>query len=330
MQCLLLHCDFLAWGAVVMLDWQPDRIQTVSFAGHAVTTYSYGDGRDTVLCLNGGPGLPCDYLRDSHAVLADHGFRVIAFDQLGTGRSDQPCDPALWTIERYVEEVEAVRDALGLGAVHLLGHSWGGWLAIEYAVHYPGRLKSLILENTCADIPLLVKELNCLRASLGAETVAMMRRYEAMEDWTHPEYLAAVTLLNYRHVCRMPEWPEPFRRSLDQTNDEIYRIMQGPNEYHYVGNLRHWRRIEELAGVRRPVLITVGQHDEITPTCALQMKTALPQAELRVFRNSSHVPFFEEPEAFFPVLIDFLRRCVSTREAAPGAQPVESLAADPR
>lgn len=286
----------------------PDRSTTVEVPGGKIVCDLFGQGEDTVLCLNGGPGLPCDYLRDSHAVLADHGFRVVAFDQLGTGRSDAPTDPALWTIERYAEEVEAVRRGLDLGQVHLLGHSWGGWLAIEYAASYPGRLNSLILESTCADIPFLVTELERLRAALGPETVAMMRRHEAEETFTHPEYQAAITLLNYRHVCRLAEWPAPLRRSIEGANRTIYTAMQGPNEFLYTGNLRSWRRVGALAEIKVPALITVGQHDELTPACAAQMLRALPQAELEVFANSSHQPFYEEPEAFFPVLLGFLKR----------------------
>ncbi|TFF17846.1 alpha/beta fold hydrolase [Jiella endophytica] len=287
---------------------EPDETRTVKVDGHDVVTYSFGSGDDVVFCLNGGPGLPCDYLRDSHSCLIDHGYRVVAFDQLGTGASDRPTDPALWTITRYVEEVETVRRALGLGKVHLVGQSWGGWLAIEYALTYPEALRTLILENTVGDIPHLVTELERLRAALGPETVAMMQRHEADGSLDHPEYQAAVTLLNYRHVCRLPEWPAPVQRSLSDWNMGPYETMQGPNEFCYTGNLKDWNRIPDMHEITVPVLITVGQHDELTPACAARMKHALPDAEVAVFPNSSHMPFFEEPQAFFPVLLDFLKR----------------------
>lgn len=287
---------------------EPDETRTVKVDGHDVVTYSFGSGDDVVFCLNGGPGLPCDYLRDSHSCLIDHGYRVVAFDQLGTGASDRPTDPALWTITRYVEEVETVRQTLGLGKVHLVGQSWGGWLAIEYALTYPEALRTLILENTVGDIPHLVTELDRLRAALGPETVAMMQRHEADGSLDHPEYQAAVTLLNYRHVCRLPEWPAPVQRSLSDWNMGPYETMQGPNEFCYTGNLKDWNRIPDMHEITVPVLITVGQHDELTPACAARMKHALPDAEVAVFPNSSHMPFFEEPQAFFPVLLDFLKR----------------------
>lgn len=285
-----------------------DETREIVVDGHRVVTYSFGDGSDVVLCLNGGPGLPCDYVRDSHSCLVDHGYRVVAFDQLGTGASDRPDDPSLWTIGRYVGEVETVRTALGLGRVHLLGQSWGGWLAIDYALTHLGALRTLILENTAADIPHLVSELERLRGALGPETVAMMQRHEAEGTLEHPEYQAAITLLNYRHVCRLAEWPAPVRRSLENWNMAPYRTIQGPNEFLYTGNLKDWNRIPDLHRITVPVLITVGQHDELTPACAARMKHALPDAELKVFPNSAHMPFFEEPEAFFPVLLDFLAR----------------------
>mgnify|MGYP002713049779 CR=1 FL=1 len=288
----------------------------VSAGGHKIACYLAGTGDDVVLCLNGGPGLPSDYMREPHLRLVEQGFRVVAFDQLGTGQSDKPTDKSLWRIERYVDEVEAVRSALGLGKVHLIGHSWGGWLALEYAAHHADKLASLVLEDTCADMPHLVSELNRLRAALGPETEAMMRRHEAEQNWTHPEYQAAITVLNYRHVCRLADWPEPVQRSLAGSNRDIYFTMQGPNEFLYVGNLKDWNRLDALAGLSVPVLILAGQHDEITPACAMRMRQAAPHAELKIFPNSAHMPFYEEPEPFFATLSAFLQRARSNAVAA--------------
>ena len=287
---------------------EPHERHEIAVEGYKVVAYSFGTGDEVVFCVNGGPGLPCDYLRDSHSCLIDHGYRVVAFDQLGTGASDRPTDPALWTITRYVEETETVRQALGLGRVHLLGQSWGGWLSVEYALTYPEALKTLILEDTAADIPHLVSELERLRAALGPETVAMMQRHEAEGTLSHPEYQAAITILNYRHVCRLAEWPAPVRRSLDDWNMGPYETIQGPNEFLYVGNLKDWNRIPDMHRITVPTLITYGQHDELTPTCALRMKQNLPNAEIKVFPNSSHMPFYEEPQAYYPALLDFLGR----------------------
>ena len=284
---------------------QPDQQINIEIDGYQVVAYSYGDSEKALFLLNGGPGLPCDYLRDPHLRLIDDGWRIVTYDQLGCGASDKPKDPALWDIGRYVEEVETVRKALGLGRLNLLGHSWGGWLSIEYGITYPGNLNTLILENTCGDIPHLQSELNRLREALGAETVAMMQRHEAQGTLDHPEYDAAVTILNYRHVCRLDTWPASIHRSLDDWNMDVYGAMQGPNEFLYVGNLKDWCRLEEMSAITCPVLITTGLHDEIGPPCAMRMNRALPDSRLKIFKNSSHMPFYEEPEAYFSALHEF-------------------------
>jgi len=158
---------------------EPDEKITVTVDGHRLVAYSFGKGEDVLFLVNGGPGLPCDYLREAHSCFVDQGFRVIAFDQLDCGASDRPNDPSMWTLERHVRETEGVRRALGLGKVHFLGHSWGGWQAVEYALTYPENLASLILSSTVADMAQLRSELDRLKAALGPETVAMMQRHEA-------------------------------------------------------------------------------------------------------------------------------------------------------
>lgn len=298
--------------------WQeraPDERIEVDVGGHRIVAYSYGSGDEVVFLLNGGPGLPCNYLRDAHSFLAGHGYRVVAFDQLGCGASDRPTDPALWTIGRYVEETETVRTALELGKVHLVGHSWGGWLAIDYALTYPDALKTLILEDTAADIPHLMAEMHRLRAALGHETVEMLLAHEADATYDHPEYQAAITLLNHRHVCRLPVWPAPLLASLTDWNIGPYMTMQGPNEFLYIGNLKDWDRTADLPRIACPSLITVGRHDEITPACALRMKQGLKNVELVVFQNSSHMPFYEEPAAYDAALLAFLAKHAASRAA---------------
>lgn len=285
---------------------KPDESRRVRVDGGEVVTYSYGSGDEVLFLLNGGPGLPCNYLRDPMLRMVDQGYRVVTYDQLGCGASDKPTDPKLWTIGRYVEEVETVRKGLGLGRIHLLGHSWGGWLGIDYALTYLGALKTITLSNTCGDMPHLIGELNRLRAALGTETEAMMQRHEADGTLEHPEYQAAVTILNYRHVCRLQDWPEPVKASLKDWNMGPYGTMQGPNEFLYIGNLKDWNRIPEMHRIAVPALILVGFHDELPPACAMRMKQALPDAEIEVFSNSSHMPMHEEPDAYFARLGGFL------------------------
>lgn len=299
----------LAEGFVVWDDRPADEtIEITLRSGHRVTAYSYGAGPEVLFLLNGGPGLPCDYLRDPHVPLAAEGFRVVTYDQLGTGRSDHPDDASLWTIERYVEEVEDVLTALGLERVHFLGHSWGGWCGIEYALTYPARIASMVLANTCADIPHLMAEIDALRGALGPETVAMMQRFEAEGRYDHPAYDAAVTLLDYRHIRRLPERPLPAARSKAGFNYPIYFAVQGPNEYHYIGSITSWRRLDRLHEFTWPVLIINGRHDVLTPACGMRMKDAMPGAEIAIMANSSHSPFYEEPVVYRRRLLDFLIR----------------------
>jgi len=283
------------------------QVKKVPVDGHEVVTYSYGSGNNAILFLNGGPGLPCDYLWDPHIYLSQKGYKVVAFDQLGCGQSDRPKDPKFWDIRRYVEEVEKVRKFLGLKKIHLVGSSWGGWLSIEYSLTYPNNIQSLILLNTCGDLPHLAIELNRMRNALGSETEAMMLHHEAAESYDHPEYQAAITILNYRHVCRLKEWPKSLLASVNDWNMDPYMEMQGPNEFLYVGNLRNWNRIEDMRKLGMPTLIVTGAHDEIGPACAIRMHHALPNSEVVVFPNSSHVPFYEEPAEYFPVLESFLK-----------------------
>ncbi len=288
------------------VERQPDAMERIAVEGGEVVTYSFGSGDDILLLANGGPGVPCDYMRDSHSHLADKGWRVVTWDQLGVGRSDKPADPELWTIERYARELEAVRTGLGLGQVHLLGQSWGGWLAIEYALTFADGIKSLILSNTAGDLPHLVSELNRLRSALGPETVTMMLRREAEGTIGHPEYKAAEELLNWRHVHRLESMPPALKRSMDNMVFDIYNIMQGPNEFVYSGNLKHWNRFPDMHQINHPTLIIVGEHDELTPACAIRMHQALPNSRIHVFPNCSHSTCFEDPPAYFSVLEGFL------------------------
>jgi proline iminopeptidase len=283
-----------------------EQIIRVAVHGHEVVTYSYGSGDEVLFCLNGGPGLPCDYVRDAHSHLAEQGYRVVAFDQLGCGASDRPTGEKFWTLVRYVEEVEIVRTALNLGRVHLLGQSWGTWLGIEYALHYPEAFKTLILADGAANIPHLVLELERLRSALGHETVAMMQRHEAEGTTDHPEYKGAIDVLNYRHVCRLQTWPDAVLRSLNDWNMAPYTAIQGPNEFCYTGSIKDWNRVPDLHRITQPALILCGLHDELTPACSRLMHEQLPDSRIKVFPNSSHMPFWEEPGPYFETLLAFL------------------------
>lgn len=281
-------------------------------SGHRIATYraqpDRPDPTKILLLLNGGPGLPCDYLFTPHLRLLDSGWTVVSYDQLGCGRSDRPDNDSLWTLPRYVGELEEVVDALELDRFCLLGHSWGTWLGTEFALRNQSRIRKYVLTDGDCDTPHVVEQLERLRAALGHETVQMMKRREADGSIDHPEYQAAITLLNHRHVCRLDIWPEPLTRSLAQWNMGPYKTIQGPNEFTYTGNIRDWTLIPKLGELKVPCLVLCGEFDELPPACSYRIHTALPDSRLKVLGGCSHMPFYEDPDTYFSCLLDFLEQ----------------------
>lgn len=280
---------------------------TVGVDGYRVWYRRVGRGGVPLLLLHGGPGAGHDYLEPLGALAGDR--MIVFYDQLGCGRSDQPGDRSLWRIDRFVAEVDTVRRALRLERIHLLGQSWGGWLAIEYMLTHPPGVVSLVLASTSASIPQFVAEASRLKAALPPATYQTMQRYEAAGDFHHPDYEAAVLDFYKRHLCRLDPWPEALVRSVrNMTGNAVYETMNGPNEFIVIGNLKDWDRIDRLGEIRVPTLITVGGYDEITRTCAETMHRGIAHSQMRVFEQSAHTAHLEETEAYLRVVADFLRR----------------------
>jgi proline-specific peptidase len=281
----------------------------IDVAGGRVWFRRVGGGAGVpLLLLHGGPGAGWDYLETLEKLAADR--EVIFYDQLGTGRSDKPDDPSLWTIERFVGELESVRESLGLERVHLLGQSWGGCLAIEYAItRKPAGLAGLVLANTLASASEFVEGTKALRAQLPEAAQQTMARCEATGDYHDPEYEGAVFLFYQRHLCRLREWPECLLRTArNLAGNQVYEIMNGPNEFTVVGRLKGWDRTPRLGEIRVPTLILVGRYDEVVPSCSETLHRGIPGSELHVFEESSHTPHLEEEEAYMQVVGSFLRR----------------------
>ncbi len=194
-------------------------------------------------------------------------------------------DPGLWTMERHVAELEAVRTALGLGKVHLFGQSWGAFLGLEYALGHPDAFKTLILEGGCANVPHLIGEMQRLRAALGSETVAMMLRHEAEGTNEHPEYQGALNVLMWRHVCRLQVWPPALMRSITDMNSAVFNAIQGRNEFTVTGSLKGWDRTADLHRIVQPVLVLCGYYDEVTPAAAALMHEGAAGQPLQDFRK---------------------------------------------
>jgi len=266
---------------------------------------SAGEGTPLLL-LHGGPGASSDYLKPL-MVLANEGYQVVRYDQLGSYMSDKPDDISLWQVPRFVVEVETVRQALGFDSMHLLGQSWGSFLALEYALHHQRHLRGLVLASGAASTAECVAGMNSLRAQLPIETQALLEKYEAIGDTSNPEYLAAVDVLYHRHLCRLDPYPEVFQESMARMAMPVYETMWGPNEFTCTGNLQSWDRTDRLGEIAVPTLITVGRYDEVTPSCAETMHRGIKGSQLALFENSSHSAHLEEPEAYLSVLRSFLQ-----------------------
>ena len=283
----------------------PDRAVRIPVEGGRVVAYVYGDAnRDTVLCINGGPGVSSEHMRGPFRTLAEHGFRVVIHDQLGTGASDRPDDPGLWTLRRYVAEVDAVRAALAGDKVHLLGHSWGGWLGVEYAVVHPDKLRSCIFSSTAANMVVHLQEVRRLLSAFGMETLEMIDRLEQAGKLDSPLYRAICTLFYARHSSRRAYLAGVAGQS--DVNMQIQEALWGRAEFSATGELAKWNRLAELARVRVPSLVLVGAYDYLTPKSAGLIRAHLPDARLVLFPESGHAPFLDEPEEYFKTVASFL------------------------
>jgi proline-specific peptidase len=294
------------------------REGTIDFRGHRVWYACIGEkdevpGKLPLLCLHGGPGAGHDYL-ESLAAMARRGRRVIFYDQLGCGNSDQPNDPSLWNVPLFVEEVAVARDALGLDRLHLLGHSWGGMLAMEYALTQPAGMASLIVASSPASMIQWVAEANRLRDNLPAEVQAALQRHEAAGTADSSEYEAAMMEFYRRHVIRLDPMPEEVARTFAKLarNPQVYHTMNGPSEFHIVGNLKNWDIVDRLPQIATPTLVTSGRYDEATPLIAGTVHRGIRGSEWVIFESSSHMAHIEEADRYISVLDEFLCRNDST------------------
>ncbi len=268
---------------------------------------SAGSSDRTLLLLHGGPGGNSEDL-EPFLKLAAHGFRVVRYDQLGSWRSDLPDDLSLWNVPRFAAEVETVRQSLNLGRTHLLGQSWGAFLAIEYALHHGQHLRSLTLASGAASTRECVAGMNAWRRELPAETQETLVRYEATQEYGHPDYVAAMDMLYRRNFCRVWPWPEALQRAMQHMSSPVYTSMWGPNEFTCTGSLLEWNRTDRLGEIAVPTLITVGEFDEVHPSCARTLQKGIRDSELEVFADGGHAVHLEQHERYREILLSFLDR----------------------
>jgi proline iminopeptidase len=266
-----------------------------------------------LLLLHGGPGATHEYFEAFDSYLPAAGIEYYYYDQLGSYYSDQPDDPDLWDLPRFVEEVEQVRTALRLDRsnFYLLGHSWGGILAIEYALRHPERLKGLVISNMMASIPAYNEYArSVLMPGMDPRVLAEIQGYEAAADYRNPRYMELLMEHHYvDHVLRLPaaEWPDPVTRAFKHLNPDIYIPMQGPSELGASGRLAAWDRTSDLARIGVPTLVIGARHDTMDPRHMEWMAGQLPKGRYLFCPEGSHLAMYDDQTVYFPGLIRFLR-----------------------
>ena len=278
----------------------------VEVKGFRLFYKTFGTGEEILLCLHGGPGATHQYLL-SLGELGDDKLKVVMYDQLGVGASEKPKDTSLFTIEYGAEEVEGFRKAMNLGKVNLFGSSYGGGLALQYALKYQTNIKKLIIAGGMASIPETIAEMNRLKATLPKDVRDTLAKYEARYAFLHPEYLKAVEVFYRNFVCRLPEWPDEVTRAFNDMSIPVYWTMNGPNEFTIVGNLKDWDITARLREIKVPTLVTVGRYDEVTPKVAETIHKGITGSKLVVFEKSGHLTMWDEKENYLKTLREFLR-----------------------
>ncbi|MEM8619728.1 MAG: proline iminopeptidase-family hydrolase [Actinomycetota bacterium] len=266
-----------------------------------------------VLLLHGGPGATSELYEGFDTQLPPAGIEYYHYDQLGSFRSDQPDDRSLWTLERFVDEVEQVRVALGLDRDNfvLFGQSWGGMLATEYALHHQEQLKGIVISNMMSSVPAYNRYAHdVLMPTIDPGALAEIKQLEAAGATSDPRYEELLFEHHYRfHVCRLPldEWPEPVHRGFAHINQAVYEYMQGPSELGLSGTLETWDRSDDLAAIEVPTLVIGAEHDTMDPSHGQWMAEQLPQGTYLHCPNGSHLAQFDDPDHFWPGVISFLR-----------------------
>lgn len=257
-----------------------------------------------LLVLHGGPG-GMSRESDPLRMLGDE-RPVIHYDQLGCGNSDRPEDLSLWTVERYVEELAQVREALGLEEVHILGHSWGTMLAAAYLLEQPTDVKSVIFSSPCLNSSMWERDQREYLKDLPQESQDIIERSERDKTTDSDEYHHAMIQFYERHVCRLLPWPQELLDNMKRSNHAIYGYMWGASEFTVTGTLQDFDVTDRLKEIVIPSLFTCGNFDEATPKTTEYYASLVPGSEFHIFENSSHMPGVEEPEAYATRVREFL------------------------
>lgn len=270
----------------------------------------HGSSGIPLLVVHGGPGAPHDYL-EPLAALADE-RPVIFYDQLGCGNSDKPEDASLWVIERFVEEIRRLRDALKLRRLHVLGQSWGSSLAIEYMLtKQPAGVMSMVLSAPLVSASRWIEDQKAYLSELPDDVQEVIRNAEASGAFQSAQYQHAMMQYYKRHVCRLDRWPECLNRTLAKLAYPVYLHMWGPSEFSVTGTLKNYERVDALRRITVPALFTCGEYDEATPATTRHYQRHLRGSEIAVFEGASHSHHLEKPREYLAIVREFLIRAES-------------------
>jgi proline iminopeptidase len=299
--------DVLSGGVKVV------PIQTPKGEFHVWTKRIGNNPSAKVLLLHGGPGATHEAFEACDSYFPAAGIEYYYYDQLGSAYSDQPDDPDLWELPRFVDEVEQVRRALGLDHdnFYLYGASWGGILAIEYALAYQEHLKALVISNMMSSIPAYnAYAEQVLMPAMDQDVLAEIKQLEAAEATDNPRYMELLLPHHYvQHVLRMPfeAWPDPVKRTLAHINPAVYVRMQGPSELGASGKLANWDRTADLPKISVPTLVIGARYDTMDPAFMEMMAGKLPRGTYLYCPRGSHLALYDDQTTYFAGIIDFVR-----------------------
>lgn len=263
-----------------------------------------------VLLLHGGPAMTTEYMESFGDYLPKEGYEMYYYHQLGSHLSDQPDNDDLWELDRFVEEVEQVRQALGLTKdnCYLIGNSWGGMLGMQYALKYQDNIKALVVSNMQGSFPEYAAYNATLRSQMRPSLIDSLKAYEDKEDYGNPDYLNLVVEEYYRkHICRMDPFPDGFQRAMDHVNGHIYALMQGPSEFVPGGRLAKWDIMDELEQITIPTLMIGAKYDTMDPKAMEKMAGLVQNGRYLHCPEGSHLAMWDDQEHFFPGVLTFIK-----------------------
>ena len=263
-----------------------------------------------VLLLHGGPAMTHEYMECFETFFQREGFEFYEYDQLGSYYSDQPKDSSLWTTERFVDEVEQVRKAIGADKnnFYILGNSWGGILAMEYALKYQQNMKGLLVANMMASAPDYGKYADkVLSKQMKPDVLAEIRSLEAKKDFNNPRYMELL-IPNYyqQHLCRLKDWPDGLNRASKHVNNEIYTMMQGPSEFGISGRLAKWDIKKRLPEITIPTLMIGAKYDTMDPKAMEEQSKLVKKGRYLYCPNGSHLAMWDDQKVFMNGVIEFI------------------------